>query len=488
MASRRATKPGTRRLSEVARKVVQPEGIVSTGWPDVARTCSTMGVEFDEWQHGAGRLILSKRADGLLSTTVGGVGMSLPRQVGKTYLLAGLTFALCVNNPGLLVIWTSHHLGTTGESFLAMQGFARRARVAPYVHKVYTGSGDEEIRFHNGSRILFGARERGFGRGIPGVDMLVFDEAQILSDKALEAMLATMNTSLVGLHLYIGTPPRAQELAAAESFSTMRRDAWSGDLTDSVWIECGADPGCDPDDRAQWAKANPSYPHRTPAQAFLRLRKKLTGDGGRGFLREGLGVWDETTAATAFGSSWAACLGAEPSGLPVGAYGVAASLDLSHAAVVAAYADADVTHVKPLRHEPGAAWVVDHLVSVVGKKPAPIVVDGTGPAAVLIPAMEAAGLNVVPAKSVDVLDACAGIVEKARAKSLRHASYAELDRAVDDAVQQPSGDRWKWARKPKKGEDVAPDITPLEAATLALWHLSQPSTTSVYESRGVLTI
>ena len=36
---------------------------------------------------------------------------------------------------------------------------------------LYTGSGDEEVRFTNGSRILFGARERGFGRGIAGVEI-----------------------------------------------------------------------------------------------------------------------------------------------------------------------------------------------------------------------------------------------------------------------------------------------------------------------------
>ena len=52
--SSRATQPGTLRLSEVARKVSQPSGIVSTAWPDVERTCRRMGVEFDEWQRGAG--------------------------------------------------------------------------------------------------------------------------------------------------------------------------------------------------------------------------------------------------------------------------------------------------------------------------------------------------------------------------------------------------------------------------------------------------
>src|SRR5690606_36605823 len=196
-----------------------------------------------------GRLILTKRADGTLTTTVDGVGMSLPRQVGKTYLLAGMVFALCVNRPGLLVIWTAHQMATSGETFLAMQGFAQRAKVAPHVRQVYTGSGDEEVRFHNGSRILFGARERGFGRGIPGVDVLIMDEAQIHSDKAMSNMLATMNTSSFGLQLYIGTPPKPEDMS--ETFKRMRREALTKDengrslLVDGAWIEFGADADAD---------------------------------------------------------------------------------------------------------------------------------------------------------------------------------------------------------------------------------------------------
>ncbi len=31
-----------------------------------------------------------------------------------------------------------------------------------------------------------------------------------------------------------------------------------------MYIECTADEDAEPDDREQWAIANPSYPHRTP--------------------------------------------------------------------------------------------------------------------------------------------------------------------------------------------------------------------------------
>ena len=94
------TKPGTapatdrRPLSEVARHVVAPDGIKSTEWPSVRDTCRRLGWGFDGWQHGAGKLIVSNRADGTYAadTTV----ISIPRQAGKTYLIACIIFALCL--------------------------------------------------------------------------------------------------------------------------------------------------------------------------------------------------------------------------------------------------------------------------------------------------------------------------------------------------------------------------------------------------------
>jgi hypothetical protein len=84
------TKPGPRKLSDVAKHLVAPTDITSTGWPAVEKTCvEKLGIEFDDWQDGAGRLILAKRKDGHLAAMVDGVGLSLCRQVGKTYFVGG---------------------------------------------------------------------------------------------------------------------------------------------------------------------------------------------------------------------------------------------------------------------------------------------------------------------------------------------------------------------------------------------------------------
>ncbi len=472
------TRSGTRRLSEVTRHLVKPSGIVSTGWPAVRDKCRDLGVPFDEWQDGAGRLILAKRADGKLAAMVGGVGMSLPRQVGKTYLLGALIFALAILRPGLLVIWTAHHARTSSETFLAMQGFARRRKIAPYVEAVYKGSGDEAIVFRNGSRILFGARERGFGRGIPGVDVLMCDEAQILTERALDNMLATLNTSELGLVVYVGTPPRPED--PSEAFERMRQEALSGEATDLVWIECGADPGASPDDRKQWAKANPSYPHRTPVEAFLRLRKKLTVES---FMREGLGVWDDRSGAAAFGvGRWEGCSGGPmPEGTSIGGLALAVSYELTHGAIGAAGVADGLVFVKPLRHGPGTHWLVQAVKDLQDQHRVDVVIDGKGPAAVLIPDLRAAGVRLSVTGTNDVLDACASIFELVRDRRLRHGSFDELDRAVGAAVKRTVGDRWAWGRRVSSA-----DISALEAVTLAVWRAVQakPRPMIVVSGRG----
>lgn len=272
-------KSGTLRLSDLARHVVLPEAIASTGWPSVRAKCLELGVRFDPWQDGLGRAILAKRGDGKYAAGIGGVVISIPRQVGKTYTVGAITFALCILHPGLTVVWTAHRLKTAGETFNSMQGMSRRQKIAPFVEQVFTGSGDEEVRFRNCSRILFGARERGFGRGFAEVDVEVFDEAQILTERALDDMIPATNQSKYpagALLFFIGTPPKPTD--PGEAFTAKRTKALGGKSKDMLFVEFSADRDADPDDRKQWAKANASFPLRTPVEAMLRMQENLSAD------------------------------------------------------------------------------------------------------------------------------------------------------------------------------------------------------------------
>lgn len=468
------TKSGPRKLSDVAKHLVAPTDIASTGWPAVRKTCNEkLGVTFDDWQDGAGRLILAKRADGNLAAMIDGVGMSLPRQVGKTYTVGALVFALCVNMPGLLVIWSAHHARTHGETFLAMQAFAERSRVKPHVKQVFTGSGDEEIRFHNGSRILFGARERGFGRGIPGVDVLIFDEAQILSDKALSNMLATMNTSRFGLQLYIGTPPKPEDMS--EAFTRMRREALAGTLHDGAWLEFGAERGSDPNDREQWRKANPSYPKRTPVQSILRLKRKLTEQD---FLREGLGIWDDDSGGSRLitPEQWKAIGAEEPPADGSKSFAVAFSQDGSRVALAGAVKHEDGVHVELVDAqtgpvEAGVAALADWLAersSETGR----IVLSGRAGATALAEALRKRRVSsriVHVASTPEYFAACDLFYDAVKDRTVSHLAIdgqKQLDDsvAVCDKEKRSRDGAWGWKATTPDGDE-----TPTEAVSLAHW-------------------
>jgi hypothetical protein len=448
-----------------------------------------LGAEFDSWQDSAGKVILAKREDGNLASMIDGVGMSLPRQVGKTHLIGYTVFALCVNMPGLLVIWTAHHSATSSETFLAMQGMAQREKVAPHVKQVYTGSGDEEVRFHNGSRILFGARERGFGRGIPGVDVLIFDEAQILSDKAMSNMLATMNTSKFGLQLYIGTPPKPEDMA--ETFKRMRREALAGTLEDGAWIEFGAAEDADLNDRAQWRKANPSYPKRTPAQSLMRLKRKLTESDWR---REGMGIWDSdlsgSRAITA--SQWdATAVGVAPEGLQ--SFGVAFSQDGSRVSLAGARKHDDGVHVELVDALVGdvdqglgalADWLAERW-----RKSDQIALSGRSGALVLAHLLRE---RKVPSYRIHLLttpqyfQACQFLLDGVREGTVTHLDHEGqqvLDESVAVADKKTRGGAWGWSVTVPDGDE-----TPVEAVSVALWAARTSKRASRVESKTKVVV
>jgi len=255
-------------LSEIAAHLILPENITHTAWPPVQHRLAEMQYPLDVWQQDWLKAILAKRKDGHYAASIDGIQASIPRQVGKTYTIGGLTFALATLYPNYFVLWTAHRTRTADETFNDMKGMAQIPDIAPYVNKIRQANGQQAIMFNNGSRILFGAREGGFGRGFHGVDMILFDEAQILGAAALDDMIPATNTAPDPLIIKIGTPPKPKD--PSEAFSEFRNLALQGEIKDGLYLELAADYNADSDDRKQWEKANPSYPRRTPESAILR--------------------------------------------------------------------------------------------------------------------------------------------------------------------------------------------------------------------------
>lgn len=462
---------GTRRLSEVARHLVTPSGIVKTGWPQVSRQQERMGVSLDGWQVGLSKAVLAKREDGMYACGIGGAVISICRQTGKTYTIGALIFALCSANPNLLVIWSAHRSRTHAETFKSMDAMSQKPGVAPFVKRVLTGGGTEAVEFNNGSRILFGAREHGFGRGIPKVDIVVLDEAQILTEKAMEDMVPAANASPNGLVIMMGTPPRPSD--PGEVFTSRRAAALSGDDEDVLYVEFSADQKAKPDDRKQWAIANPSFPYRTSETAILRMRKLLGSD--ESFMREGLGVWDEEalTKKAIRPELWNS-LAVEPQNVPEDGrrvFAVRFAVDGSAVALAAAIrpelGPIHVGGIKLASMGDGTRWLVDWLVERADRV-AQIVVDGKSGVGYLVNALreEKVGAKVVLTPTTDEVVTAHAMIESAmKSGEMTHRAQHELDEQVKAAEKRKIGTTGGFGWQAPDGGSVAL----FDAVTLAYW-------------------
>lgn len=464
------TKPSTqlpsdpRRLSEVARHVTIPAGIVTTGWPRIQRRLSDMAVSFDLWQEGISRLALGKRADGKYACTVDGITISIPRQVGKTFLVGSLIIALCLEYPGLQVVWTAHHLRTSSKTFKSMQGMVKRRKVSPHLKNIRVANGEQEIEFTNDSIVYFGARAQGFGRGFDEIDVMVFDEAQILTEKALEDMVAATNQARHphgALLFFMGTPPRPSD--PSEMFTNKRRKALKGELTNGIYVEGSADEDGDLDDPEQWRIANFSYPDRTPHESMLRLRANLPSDDA--WRREGLGVWDdfESTQRPIDLATWARLATQDAPGEPAG-LGIASDVDQIWLSLGAS-SGAVPTHlgsVLRVRADRSRAEFVAEVKRIQSERDCPVAIDPKGPAGFLVEDLEAADVDLTKASMDDFVQACADMRAATSLDQVVHGDYPDLNAAVSAAGWRTAGDRRLFARK-------GGDIAMLEAVSLARW-------------------
>jgi hypothetical protein len=473
MPQRSRTAPSTPRLSEYARKFAYPQGrIERTVWTRVEAKGRELGLGFDWWQSQLGTVCLGYGADGRYVATVGGIGLSIPRQVGKTYFVMALLLVLCILFPGTQVVWTSHHLRTTNKTLTTIKGLTRRRKIAPHIRTVRTSHGEGQVEFVNGSTIMFGARAQGFGRGFDEIDVEVFDEAQILDTKALEDMIAATNQARHphgALLFFMGTPPRAQD--PSEAFRMRREEAHAAELDDAIWLEISADPDSDVNDEAEWPRMNPSYPNRTPRESLLRLRKNLKDDDS--WNREGRGVWDKVGAASVIRSRQWDALALPAAAAPVAgtvAFAVKFSLDgLRVGCGVALVPLEGPAHVEAFGVRPIAetSSVVEWLAER-WRNADSILVDGKAGAGDFCNELVAAG---VPRRRIHIVTADEAITAHSAflravlTGGLTHLAQPGLDAQVRIAGKRKIGAAGGWGWQPTI---AGGDVTALDAVTLAL--------------------
>lgn len=463
-----ATNGSTPRLSEAARHLIYPKDSIERSlWPRVEQRLTSIGVEFDLWQQGLAAITLGIGADGKFVASVGGVVVSIPRQVGKTFTIGHLLIGLCLVFPGLRIIWTSHHATTTDNTFQTMSALVTKPKVAAFLSgKPRTANGQQRIVFKNGSRIMFGAREHGFGRGMDAIDVLVLDEAQKLSLKALEDMVPSTNQARNphgALVFFAGTPPRPND--DGEAFTSLRRAALAGESLSRIFVELSADPDARWDDRDQWRKMNPSYPHRTPDESMLRMRELIPDDDS--WRREAMGIWDEEGASHVVDLTLWRDRKAKVIERPrTVAFGVEVSPDRRWASIGVAGDRSDGKRwLQVVKSGRGTGWVAEELARMVKEwRPIGVAVYPGGPGGSLLPVLADAGIRkVAEVTSRQYAAACGAFADGVVDDTVAHDGSDLLRISIESARWKQKGD----ARVIEGPTDGTRDIAPLKAVLLA---------------------
>jgi len=97
-----------------------------------------------------------------------------------------MVFAMCCLNPGTTIVWTCHSMDAMRDTMAIFDEIS--LDLSLFIEKLSRAHGEERLIFINGSRIYFGARERGFGRGM-SPDVLVLDQADVMSERTERDMV-----------------------------------------------------------------------------------------------------------------------------------------------------------------------------------------------------------------------------------------------------------------------------------------------------------
>lgn len=430
---------------------------------DAAQIMELSGLVLDPWQRDALDDWMARTKTG--SWACPSCGLSVPRQNGKT----GLIQARAI--PGMLlfneqVIYTAHLQKTATETFEEMrdlfEGPALKKYVAP--EGIKSALGREQIILRTGARIKFLARTRNGGRGQHG-DLLIFDEAQELTDSQQASFLPAISASANPQTIQTGTPPEPQ--SQGNVFKDLRRKALNGETKKTAWEEFSVDEIGDVADRERWAQTNPALGRRIKLSTVQTELEQMDPDT---FARERLGWWppveENRLEAIIDEKTWESCKSSEPKPEGKTAYGVKFSADGSEVclcgAVCPANGPARISMIERKSTSQGTRWLAEWLNARAGKASC-VVIDGRNGVDLLIDRISEnwpAKGAVIKANTGNVIAAASLLITELSEQTVTW--YAPQLALHDSAVSSTK-------RKISGGFGFGgDDSTPIEAAALAL--------------------
>ena len=459
------------RGSQEPRIKVEPQR-TSTDGTDAAVLMAEYGYQLDEWQELVLNCWLGRDEAGRYNVT--SAGLSLPRQNGKNVCLeAREFFGLVVN--GEKILHTAHQVRTSKKSFrrlAAMFTDTKHPEVTDLVKAIRYTNGEESIELLNGGTIEFSARSRQAARGFDGISLVVYDEAQELTDDQVEAIMATLSASATGTRqlIYTGTPPypgcpgdvfRRRRAACIDEPG--KHDCWH------EWsVAADSIANINVSDTDLWYMTNPALGIRLDEEFTAEEMRSMSKDG---FARERLGWWTPVVKHeldyAIDKDTWEACKSTLPKPEGKTAYGIKFSADGSTVALCGAVIPEDgparvsLIELRPTGH--GIGWLADWLNERY-RKASCVVIDGRNGVDVLVERIADTWRvkgSVIRPTSKDMIAATSTLTNALNEKSVTWFHQQEtLNDSAITSVKRSLGGGWCF------GGD---NSTPIEAASLALW-------------------
>lgn len=466
---------------QVPRIELLPESVPDYSAGDAAcELAAACGLNLYPWQRRVLRNSCLQRANGTWGAFE--VGLVVSRQNGKGSILEARELAglFLFNEP--LQLHSSHEFKTTIEAFRRIKKLIEDAppELQKMVKRVTTSHGDEGIELTNGNRLRFVARSTGSGRGF-SVDTVYWDEAYNLGNEAKAALMPTLSarpnpqlwyTSSAGWGISVAlNDVRNRAIKPRSDDKRLYFAEWSVD-PDNYVID-------NPED---WALSNPSMGMPIgPSEDFISAELSAMRNDPDLFARERLGVGQWPSGAGGWNvipeGIWRDCAAIYADMQPGIVLAIDCTPELTWGTVAAAgrLDDSDKTVLDIIDHRPGTNWIIDRVIKLITERRhrvMGVVVSARGPAGGLVNNLERAlekigkGKLLLRPSGMHEAQACVAFFDAVvKNDSIRHTNQPPLDNALAGVRKKDAADNmFVWVRR-----SLTVDISPLYAATLALW-------------------
>lgn len=391
--------------------------------------------------------------------------LSTPRQAGKTTLLNGILGHRCMALPDFRAFYTAQSGQDARDVWYEWQSVLSQRM--PGRWKFRLSNGEESAKF---------PAQGSFIRTFPPTpdalhgkqtDFVGLDEVWKYSleqgGSITQAVVPTQATRHRRQLWIVSTAGRDDSLWM-RSWIEKGRQAVEDPESRIAYFEWSTPPDVTIADAMDVAPFHPALGHTITEAA---LRDAFEQMGPDEYARAYGNQWPITDR------SWQASWPTLTTGVPIpkdAFVHIAADAAWNHneASITAAAADGDRVIVEVIESKQGVDWLLPRLVELSRRHRCNVIIHRQGPLGYLIEDLTRAGVRVTEATSTDYADAIARFQTMVVAGLIVHQNDPRLDAAVVN-VKSSTADRPTWRRRV-----ATVDISPLVAATFAVWKAATP--------------